>query len=103
PPILRTFKLLFLSFVRGCIHQLEEPLILFLPRMANPPEGSPEWAAQDKGPYTIAICWAVTAFSTLFVIARLYVRGKIMGKLQSDDWFTVAAQVSAPAQSEYRP
>lgn len=71
--------------------------------MANPPEGSPEWAAQDKGPYTIAICWAVTAFSTLFVIARLYVRGKIMGKLQSDDWFTVAAQVSAPAQSEYRP
>ncbi|KEZ43285.1 hypothetical protein SAPIO_CDS4726 [Scedosporium apiospermum] len=61
--------------------------------MANPPEGSPEWAAQDKGPYTIAICWAVTAFSTLFVIARLYVRGKIMGKLQSDDWFTVAAQI----------
>ncbi|KAJ9143879.1 Integral membrane protein [Pleurostoma richardsiae] len=57
--------------------------------MAGPEVGSDAWKAQDKGPTIVATCWAVTAISTFFVVARVYVRGKIMGRLQSDDYFTV--------------
>lgn len=62
--------------------------------MPQPVEGSPEWIAQDKGPSILAICWTVTAISTFFVAGRLYVRAKIKGRLQSDDYYTLLALVS---------
>ncbi|KAK1638742.1 hypothetical protein BDP81DRAFT_479826 [Colletotrichum phormii] len=59
---------------------------------ASPVEGSDEWKAQDKGPTIVIVCWVVTAISTCFVVGRVYVRGKIMKKFQSDDWFIILGQ-----------
>ncbi|KXH39960.1 integral membrane protein [Colletotrichum simmondsii] len=58
----------------------------------SPAEGSDAWKAQDEGPTIIIVCWVVTAISTSFVIGRIYVRGKIMKKFQSDDWFIILGQ-----------
>ena len=55
--------------------------------------GSDDWRAQDKGPSIVAICWSVTALSTVFVTARLYVRGVMLKKLHSDDYFSLVALV----------
>lgn len=57
-------------------------------------EGSAAWAAENKGPWIVITCWVVTAVATLFVFARLYVRGWMMRKLQQDDYWTVIAMVS---------
>ncbi|KAE9577985.1 hypothetical protein CGCF415_v009686 [Colletotrichum fructicola] len=57
--------------------------------MSSPPEDSDEWKAQDKGPTIIVVCWIVTAISTCFVLGRVCVRGKIMRKFHSDDWFII--------------
>lgn len=48
-------------------------------------EGSDAWKAQDKGPAIVTACWAVTAVSTAFVAARIYVQGGLMKKFKSDD------------------
>ncbi|KAK7421207.1 hypothetical protein QQX98_002337 [Neonectria punicea] len=60
--------------------------------MGNP-VGSDAWAAEDKGPSTIAVCWAITALSTIFVIARIYVRLKVLGRLYSDDYYVIVAEI----------
>ncbi|KAI1259140.1 integral membrane protein [Xylariaceae sp. FL1019] len=60
------------------------------------PSGTPEWdawAAEDKGPAIIAACWSVIAVSTLFVIARLYVRGFIQKRLGLDDYLIIISIV----------
>ncbi|KAK1673887.1 integral membrane protein [Colletotrichum godetiae] len=44
--------------------------------------------AHDKGPTIVIVCWIVTAISTCFVVGRVYVRGKIIEKFQSDDCLT---------------
>ena len=63
--------------------------------MSNCPDiASDDWRSQDKGPAIVATCWAVTSASTVFVGARLYVRGVILKKLHSDDYFSVVALVS---------
>lgn len=56
-------------------------------------EGSKEWKAQNKGPWILVTCWLITAISTLFILARVYVRGFIHGKLQQDDYWSVVAQI----------
>ncbi|KAH9908509.1 hypothetical protein F4778DRAFT_717446 [Xylariomycetidae sp. FL2044] len=43
----------------------------------------------DKGPSIIAATTAVTSVATVFVIARLYVRGRLLSKLQVDDYLIV--------------
>lgn len=71
--------------------------------MSSPPEpGTAEYeayAAENKGPWILITCWLVTAVSTLFVIARVYVRGFMHGKLQQDDWWTIIAMVSLLCRS----
>src|SRR4051794_35444889 len=62
--------------------------------MSDPPIGSDAWRAQDKGPTIVAVCWTLTALSTVFVGARLYVRGVILRKLHSDDYYSILALVS---------
>lgn len=54
---------------------------------------SPEWAAENKGPWILITCWVVTAISTLFVVARIYVRGFLQRKFQQDDVWVIIAQV----------
>jgi hypothetical protein len=68
-------------------------------KMSDPAEGSAEWIAQDKGPSILAVCWTMTGISTVFVVARLSVRGLILRQLRSDDYFTVLALVSLIPQS----
>ncbi|KAI1135122.1 hypothetical protein F5Y05DRAFT_395687, partial [Hypoxylon sp. FL0543] len=53
----------------------------------------PEIAAQDKGPSIVVVNCVVTSFTTLFVAARLYVRGVIQRKLQLDDAFVVVSLI----------
>ncbi|KAF6795315.1 integral membrane protein [Colletotrichum musicola] len=52
---------------------------------------TPEWEAENKGPASLGIIISVTILSTLFTAARLYVRGKILGKFHLDDYLIVAS------------
>ncbi|KAK6209835.1 integral membrane protein [Colletotrichum tabaci] len=61
--------------------------------MSSPPVGSEAWKAQDKGPSILIVCWMATAISTVFVLSRIYVRGRIMGKFHSDDYFVLLGQM----------
>lgn len=56
-------------------------------------EGSDAWKAQDKGPAIVTVCWALTAISTVFVAARVYVQGGLMRKFRSDDVCVILALV----------
>lgn len=56
-------------------------------------EGSDAWKAQDKGPAIVTACWAVTALSTVFVAARIYVQGGLMKKFKSDDICVILALI----------
>ncbi|KAI8951013.1 hypothetical protein F4801DRAFT_546928 [Xylaria longipes] len=60
-----------------------------------PPPLDPVFAGQDRGPTAIAASSAIVAFSTLFVMARLWVRVKIMRKFELDDLFIVVADICA--------
>lgn len=65
---------------------------------APPTDFDPAWAAEDKGPAIIGVIVAVTILETLFSGARLYVRGRIMGKLHLDDYLIILAVVSNTAK-----
>ena len=49
---------------------------------------------QDKGPAVVAVSCAMTSLSTLFVLARFYVRIKIAKIFQLDDCFILISIVS---------
>ena len=67
--------------------------------MAEPPyippseADDPVFAAENKGPSIVTIIVIVTVLETLFAGARLYVRGRIMKKLQLDDYIIIVAVV----------
>lgn len=46
---------------------------------------SEDYLRANKGPEIIAIITTIVAFSTVFVFARLFVRTRILGKLEADD------------------
>ncbi|UQC79499.1 uncharacterized protein CLUP02_04979 [Colletotrichum lupini] len=48
---------------------------------------------ENKGPSSLGIIISVTALSTLFTAARLYVRGVILKKVHSDDYLIVASVI----------
>jgi hypothetical protein len=50
--------------------------------------------AENKGPATLAIVCSVTAVSSLFVIARFFVRARILRKVYYDDYVIVFSMVS---------
>ena len=54
---------------------------------------SPEMAAENKGPGILAACYTVEAIASFFVAARLFVRGRMMGKWQLDDWLIIVSMV----------
>ncbi|KAK4233520.1 hypothetical protein C8A03DRAFT_19421 [Achaetomium macrosporum] len=50
-------------------------------------------AAEDKGPGIIATICVVTVLETLFCAARIYTRGRILGRLQLDDYLVVLSVI----------
>ncbi|KAF5484079.1 hypothetical protein CGCF413_v015133 [Colletotrichum fructicola] len=54
---------------------------------------SPERDAEDKGPTALGIVISVSALSTVFAAARLFVRGKILGKVHLDDYLIIASVI----------
>ena len=67
-----------------------------------PPPLDPALAGEDKGPTITGVSSAVVALSTLFVIARLWVRVKIMRKFELDDWLIVISTVSKTISRSFR-
>ncbi|KAK1499400.1 integral membrane protein [Colletotrichum cuscutae] len=49
--------------------------------------------AENKGPTALAIVVCVSVLSTVFTAARLFTRGKVLGKISLDDYFIVASVV----------
>lgn len=64
--------------------------------MSSPAVGSEAWLAQNKGDVVVGLCWTVTAVSSLFVAARIWVRASMWKKLELDDYFMTAASVCLP-------
>ncbi|GKT51196.1 uncharacterized protein ColSpa_11377 [Colletotrichum spaethianum] len=48
-------------------------------------------AAENRGPTALGIVISVSTLSTLFTAARLFVRGKILGKVHLDDFLIIAS------------
>ncbi|KAJ0117329.1 integral membrane protein [Diaporthe amygdali] len=61
--------------------------------MASQGQLSPEMAAENKGPGILAACYTVEVIASLFVAARLFVRGRMMGKWQLDDWLIILSML----------
>lgn len=53
-------------------------------------------AAANKGPAILASCYTVEVVASFFVAARLFVRGRMMGKWQLDDWLIIVSMVCGP-------
>ena len=67
-----------------------------MPELPYPP-GTPEfedWAAEDKGPTSLALCWTFVALATVFTAARLFTRLSLFHNLKSDDYWCTAGLVS---------
>ncbi|KAJ0160579.1 hypothetical protein CTA2_7724 [Colletotrichum tanaceti] len=72
----------------------------------------PQRAAENKGPTAIGIIVSVSVLSTLFTAARLFVRGKILGKVHLDDhlivisvlcgWINVGTAIAAVSHGNGR-
>ncbi|KAI1394728.1 hypothetical protein F4819DRAFT_480774 [Hypoxylon fuscum] len=60
---------------------------------AQPPPLDPSRAGEDKGRTTTTVISTVAAISTLFAVARLWVRVRIMRKFQFDDLMIVVAVI----------
>lgn len=50
--------------------------------------------AGDRGPWVVAVTWIFTAFATIAMALRLYVRRKLKVKLGWEDWIMLIAVVS---------
>jgi len=61
--------------------------------MSSSQQPLPDNAHQNKGPAVLATCITLTALSTLFVAARLYVRIRILSRVGLDDWLIVISLV----------
>lgn len=77
------------------------------PDMVPPPEmplpelpyvpGTPEfeaWAAEDKGPASLALCWTFASLAIIFMAARLYTRWSMFRAFKSDDYWCILGLIS---------
>ena len=48
----------------------------------------------DKGPKILAVLWTLTGLTTVIVIARVYIRLKLLHNFGMDDYLIVASTVS---------
>lgn len=62
-------------------------------KMPDALEYSKGFKAENRGPIVLAVCWSFVAIATLFVVARLFVRGALQRRLWADDYFTIMALV----------
>ncbi|EAW11090.1 uncharacterized protein ACLA_067270 [Aspergillus clavatus NRRL 1] len=51
--------------------------------MEAPRNGSP---SDDKGPRILAVLWSLTALTTIIVVARMYIRARIIRDIGADDY-----------------
>ena len=67
-------------------------------KMAQQPTTTlpPDIAAEDKGPAIIISMSITTAIATLFIAARLFVRGRLLGKMHWDDYLITVSLVCSP-------
>ncbi|KAL4881813.1 hypothetical protein BJY04DRAFT_227598 [Aspergillus karnatakaensis] len=56
--------------------------------MDAPRSGSP---SDDKGPKILAVLWGLTGFTTVVVVARMYIRGRVLRNFGLDDWLIAFA------------
>ncbi|KAK0713684.1 hypothetical protein B0T26DRAFT_651128 [Lasiosphaeria miniovina] len=62
---------------------------------AQSPSLSADYRAEDRGPLVTTVICSVGGVMTLFVLARLYVRGILMRKLFADDYFIIISMISS--------
>ena len=62
---------------------------------------SEDYLRANKGPKIVAIITTIVAISTVFVFARLFVRTRILGKLEVDDCLILLGAVSLPVNISY--
>ncbi|CAG9985187.1 unnamed protein product [Clonostachys byssicola] len=55
-------------------------------RPSRLPHQTDEYLAENLGPGVATVCIVLTSISTIFILLRLFTRGKIMAKLHADDW-----------------
>lgn len=98
PEICSVFSLLFPSdlHTHWRFNSGAHPIFLI---MASSGQLSPEMAAENKGPGILAACYTVEVIATFFVAARLFVRGRMMGKWQLDDWLIIVSMVRGPSRA----
>ncbi|KAL2869498.1 uncharacterized protein BJX67DRAFT_370732 [Aspergillus lucknowensis] len=58
--------------------------------MDAPRKGSP---SDDKGPKILAVLWGLTGLTTIVVVARMYIRGRMIRNVGVDDWLIVFSLV----------
>lgn len=56
--------------------------------------------AENRGPAALAVVICVSVVSTLFAAARIFTRGRIMGKVRLDDYLILASVVSSRSQDD---
>lgn len=51
---------------------------------------------ENRGPKILGVLWALTSLTTLVVLARMYIRIKLLKNFGSDDWLIVLSMVREP-------
>jgi hypothetical protein len=54
---------------------------------------SPAVAAENKGPNILVPMWALTALTTVIVIARVWIRARVVKNMGPDDWLIMVSMV----------
>ncbi|PWY79170.1 integral membrane protein [Aspergillus heteromorphus CBS 117.55] len=58
--------------------------------MASTNQGN---ATDDKGPLIMAVMWSLTGITTALVIARMYIRSRLLHNLGADDWLIAGSMI----------
>jgi hypothetical protein len=61
----------------------------------NVEEPYPGWAEEDNGPLLLGVMGAMTGLAIVFVIARIYSRLILLGRLGFDDYILIISVVSS--------
>lgn len=67
--------------------------------------GTSAYDQENKGPVLLAVMWTLTGLATVMVLARLFIRTKIIHAVGLDDWLIGFSMVSLsllPAPGCYR-
>ncbi|OOF97175.1 hypothetical protein ASPCADRAFT_514189 [Aspergillus carbonarius ITEM 5010] len=60
---------------------------------------SSEYAHQTKGPRILAVFWTMTSLAIVLVVARLFIRIKVLHSPGADDWLIVASMIFSVSYS----